>query len=110
MVAEAGVLLTSVTQLESKGERLYFGTDAGMNSLVRPMLYGAWHEICSLSRLGQPAEIFADIVGPICESGDVLGRSRPLPRTVEGDILLVANACAYGCSMSSSYNLREPAR
>jgi bifunctional diaminopimelate decarboxylase / aspartate kinase len=110
LVAEAGVLLASVTQLKSKGERRYVGTDAGMNSLIRPALYGAWHEISPLSRLGSPAEIVADVVGPICESGDVIGRARPLPATEEGDVLLVATAGAYGRSMSSSYNLRPPAR
>lgn len=109
-VAEAGVLLTRVTQLKGKGERRYVGVDAGMNALIRPALYDAYHEIANLSRFGAPAAIEADVVGPICESGDVLGAGRPLPETTEGDVLLVATAGAYGRAMSSEYNLRPPPR
>jgi bifunctional diaminopimelate decarboxylase / aspartate kinase len=84
------------------------GIATGMNALVRPALYGAFHEIVNLSRLGKPAAGNYDVVGPICESGDVLGHDRPLPETREGDVLLIANAGAYGRSMASSYNLRQP--
>jgi diaminopimelate decarboxylase/aspartate kinase len=80
-----------------------------MNSLIRPALYGAYHRIVNLSRLGEPATELATIVGPICETGDRLGRDRYLPVTEEGDILLIANAGAYGRAMSSNYNLRAPA-
>ena len=110
LVAEAGVLLTQVTQLKSKGERVYVGCDVGMNSLVRPALYGAYHHIENLTALGEPLQIMADVVGPICESGDVLGRGRPLPQTQSGDVLVICNAGAYGRAMSSRYNLREPAK
>ena len=106
LVARAGVLLARVTQLKQKAGRGFVGVDAGMNALIRPMLYGAWHEILNLSRLGEPDAIVADVVGPICESGDVLGTGRPLPATREGDVLVVANAGAYGRAMSSTYNLR----
>jgi diaminopimelate decarboxylase/aspartate kinase len=109
VVGPAGVLLARVTQLKSKGEHRYVGVATGMNSLIRPALYGAYHEIVNLSRLGEPATELADVVGPICESGDVLGHDRLLPPSAEGDILLIANAGAYGHSMSSRYNLREPA-
>ena len=109
LVARAGVLLARVTQLKGKGASRYVGVDTGMNSLIRPALYGAWHEIVNLTRLGEPATQVADVVGPICESGDVLGADRPLPDCDEGDVLLVATAGAYGRSMSSSYNLRPPA-
>ena len=79
-----------------------------MNALLRPALYNAWHEIVNLSRLDDPAGKAAEIVGPICETGDVLGRRRPLPATtVEADVLLVANAGAYGFVMANRYNLRE---
>ena len=103
MVAEAGVLLTQVTQFKSKGERVYVGCNVGMNSLVRPALYGAYHHIENLTALGEPLQIIADVVGPICESGDVLGRGRPLPQTQSGDLLVICNAGAYGRAMSSRY-------
>ncbi len=109
LVAQAGVLLARVTQLKRKGARAYVGIDAGMNSLIRPALYGAFHEIVNLTRYEQPGAITADIVGPICETGDVLGYGRRLPETVEGDVLLIATAGAYGYAMGSHYNLREPA-
>lgn len=105
-VAEAGVLLAPVTQMKGKGEVRYVGTSAGMHSLLRPALYGAYHRIVNLSRLGEPAAIHANIVGPICESGDTLGFNRWLPETYEGDIMLVDTAGAYGFTMSSEYNLR----
>ncbi|HXU29395.1 MAG TPA: diaminopimelate decarboxylase [Thermoanaerobaculia bacterium] len=110
LVAEAGVLLATVTQVKGKGENRYVGVDTGMNSLIRPMLYGAHQEIVNLTRQGEPPTARVTIVGPICETGDVLGVDRLLPETREGDVLLIATAGAYGHSMSSHYNLREPAR
>lgn len=109
LVARAGVLLARVTQLKGKGDSVYVGVETGMNSLIRPALYGAYHEIVNLTRLDDPPQQVADVVGPICESGDVLGAERRLPVTEEGDVLLIANAGAYGRAMSSWYNLREPA-
>lgn len=109
LVARAGVLITRVTQLKQKGDHRYVGIDTGMNSLLRPALYGSFHPIANLTRLGQPLEWRADVVGPICETGDVLGKGRRLPRTEEGDVLAIAITGAYGSAMSSSYNLRKPA-
>jgi diaminopimelate decarboxylase/aspartate kinase len=109
VVAEAGVLLARVTQLKGKGGIRYVGVATGMNSLIRPALYGAYHEIHNLSRWGEPETELVNIVGPICESGDYLGHDRLLPPTREGDVLLIATAGAYGAAMSSRYNLREPA-
>jgi len=108
LVAEAGVLLATVTQVVDKLGLRRIGLDAGMNALMRPALYSAWHEIVNLTRLdaadGQPA----DVVGPICESSDVLGKRRALPEaTAEGDVALVATAGAYGFVMANRYNLRE---
>ena len=103
------MLLARVTQVKQKGEVHYVGVDAGMNSLIRPALYGAYHEIVNLTRLDEPPAMAAHVVGPICETGDVLGRSRRLPPRAEGDVMLIANAGAYGRVMSSRYNLREPA-
>ncbi len=109
MVGEAGVLLAQVTQVKGKGDMKYVGINVGMNTLIRPALYGAYHEIVNLSNLeGLPTELVT-IVGPICETGDRLGSDRLLPATQEGDIILIANVGAYGYTMSSNYNLREPA-
>ncbi|MBB4090714.1 bifunctional aspartate kinase/diaminopimelate decarboxylase [Salinibacter ruber] len=109
LVAEAGVLLARVTQTKTKDAAAYVGLDTGMNSLLRPALYGAHHEIVNLSRLDEPPAMTADVVGPVCETGDVLGHDRRLPPTEPGDTLLVATTGAYGASMSNRYNLREPA-
>jgi diaminopimelate decarboxylase/aspartate kinase len=88
----------------------YIGLDAGMHTLIRPALYGAYHRILNLSRLGEDEIMTANIVGPICETGDILGRGRRVPPTEEGDIFLIASAGAYGSAMSSEYNLRERPR
>jgi diaminopimelate decarboxylase/aspartate kinase len=109
LVAEAGVLLARVTQVKGKGERRYVGVATGMNSLIRPALYGAHHEVRNLTRLQEPDLHPCTIVGPICESGDELARDRWLPRCEEGDVMLVAGAGAYGHVMASHYNLRSPA-
>jgi diaminopimelate decarboxylase/aspartate kinase len=109
LVAQAGVLLARVTQLKAKGDSTYVGVATGMNSLIRPVLYGAYHEIVNLTRVDEPATMLANIVGPICETGDILGHDRQLPPTLSGDVLLVANVGAYGHAMSSHYTLREPA-
>ncbi len=109
LVAAAGVLLARVTQLKGKGAMQYLGVATGMNSLIRPALYGSYHEIVNLTRLDEPSEQLCTVVGPICESGDVLGHDRLLPRSAEGDVLLVANTGAYGHVMGSHYNLRPPA-
>ena len=111
VVSEAGVLLARVTQRKRKGPIRYVGVDVGMNSLIRPALYGAWHDIVNLSQLGATsAWEEVDVVGPICETGDVLGRARRLQEPREGDVILIGTAGAYGRAMSSSYNLRAPAR
>ncbi|MDX1380990.1 MAG: bifunctional aspartate kinase/diaminopimelate decarboxylase, partial [Xanthomonadales bacterium] len=109
VVAQAGVLLATVTQVKGKGAVRYVGVATGMNSLIRPALYGAYHEIVNLTRIGEPATEIVNVVGPICESGDKLGNDRLLPPTREGDVLLIANAGAYGRVMSSQYNRRDPA-
>ena len=109
VVAQAGVLLTKVTQTKGKGEMQYVGVGAGMHTLIRPALYGAYHDIVNLTRLGKPANEVMTVVGPICETGDRLGSDRLLPAAKENDVLLIANAGAYGYVMSSRYNLREPA-
>lgn len=109
LVAEAGVLLATVTQTKGKADMRYVGVSTGMNSLIRPALYGAYHEIANLSRWDESPAMTVDIVGPNCETGDRLGADRLLPPCHEGDVLVIANAGAYGHVMSSHYNLREPA-
>ncbi len=109
LVAEAGVLVSTVTQRKGKGDVQYVGIATGMNSLIRPALYGAHHEIANLTRLAEPPSQTVNVVGPICESGDQIGLDRLLPPTVEGDVIVIGTAGAYGRSMSSHYNLREPA-
>ncbi len=109
LVAEAGVLLARVTQTKEKGSVQYVGLDTGMNSLIRPALYGAYHEIKNLTELEQRPSLIADVVGPICETGDVLGHNRHLPPTSPGDVMLVSKTGAYGASMANEYNLRAPA-
>jgi diaminopimelate decarboxylase/aspartate kinase len=117
LVAEQGVLLARVTQVKGKGDTRYVGLDVGMNTLIRPALYGAYHEIVNLTKLEsvgirpkRAKSVQANVVGFICESGDTFGRGRRLAEPEEGDILLIATAGAYGRTMSSHYNLRPPAR
>lgn len=109
LVAAAGVLLARITQKKGKGKVKYVGVETGMNSLIRPALYGSHHTIVNLSRIEDPATGLANIVGPICESADKLGIDRLFPESKEGDVVLVANTGAYGRVMSSNYNMREPA-
>jgi bifunctional diaminopimelate decarboxylase / aspartate kinase len=109
LVAKAGVLVAVVTQLKSKGDVQYVGIATGMNSLIRPALYGAHHDIRNLTRLDDPMSHRVNVVGPICETADQLGLDRWLPQTREGDVLLIATCGAYGYAMASNYNLRPPA-
>ena len=109
-VAESGVILAKVTQCKQKGRVKFIGIETGMNSLIRPVLYGAYHEIVNLTRLHEDKTEFAHIVGPICESADTLGYDRLLPRTHEHDVILIANTGAYGHCMGSSYNMRPTAK
>lgn len=110
LVAEAGVLLARVTQIKEKGHTCFVGVDVGMNSLIRPALYEAYHHIVNLSQLDTNVkeQPLVEVVGPICESADTLGHHRALPATTrEGDVILIATAGAYGHVMGSRYNLRE---
>ena len=107
LVAEAGVLLAHATQVIDKDGVRRVGLDAGMHTLLRPALYDAWHDIANLQRLDDAECAPFDVVGPICESSDVFGQARQLPRaTAPGDVMLLADAGAYGYSMASNYNLR----
>ncbi len=107
LVAEAGVLLTHLTQVKIKGELQYVGVSTGLNSLIRPALYDAYHEIVNLTRIDDEASESVSVVGPICETGDRFGSDRLLPPSQENDVILIANVGAYGQVMSSRYNLRD---
>ena len=110
LVAAAGVLLARVTQLKSKGGVRFVGVATGMNSLIRPALYGAYHEIVNLTRLDEPATEAGERSSARCARAPMCWATTGCCRsTREGDVLLIANTGAYGRAMSSHYNLREPA-
>jgi diaminopimelate decarboxylase len=105
LVGSAGVLLTRVLYRKHSGGKEFVVVDAGMNDLVRPSHYQAYHEIVELVEQGRPG-IKADVVGPVCETGDFLALDRVLPGLQTGDALAVLGAGAYGFVMSSNYNSR----
>lgn len=107
VVAEAGVLLTQVIYMKTQGKKQFAIVDAAMNDLLRPSLYGAYHEILPVQvRRTSEVRRTYDVVGPICESGDFLARERPLPPLAPGDLLVISHVGAYGFAMSSNYNGR----
>lgn len=107
IVAEAGILVTRVIERKQSAGRRFLVVDAGMHTLLRPALYDAWHEIVPVDRPQPDEPRFAtDVVGPICESSDVLGRDRLLPQLERGALLAVLCAGAYGATMISDYNSR----
>ncbi len=104
LVAESGVLLTEVLYRKHANGKDFIVTDAGMNDLIRPALYHAHHEIEAV--VEAPSQITADVVGPICESGDFFAKGRVMPDVPAGGLLVVRTAGAYSFSMSSNYNSR----
>ncbi len=104
----AGVLLTRVLYRKRNGAKEFVIVDAAMNDLIRPSLYRAHHEILPVRRNGLPP-ITADVVGPICETGDFLARDRRMANAMPGDFLAVATAGAYGFVQASNYNSRPRA-
>jgi len=105
IVGNAGILVTKVLYLKSSDIKNFVIVDAGMNDLIRPSLYDAYHRIVPVHKK-DTVEIVADVVGPICESGDFLARERKIGRPEPGDYLAVMSAGAYGFTMSSNYNSR----
>jgi diaminopimelate decarboxylase len=105
LVGNAGILLTRVEYLKTQGDRHFAIVDAGMNDLLRPALYQAWQEIVPVRAHPERPEQIYDVVGPVCETADFLGKARPL-RIAEGDLLAVRSAGAYGFVMASQYNAR----
>ncbi len=108
IAANAGVLLTEVLYLKEAPAKQFAIIDGAMNDLIRPSLYGAWQEIVPVEPRNDVPEAIYDVVGPVCETGDFLGKDRPL-RVVPGDLLAVRSAGAYGFVMSSNYNTRNRA-
>lgn len=108
IVGAAGALLTRVLYRKRNGEKEFIVTDAGMNDLIRPPLYGAIHPI---EPVAAPASRFvtADVVGPICETSDFFARDVSLPEAAEGELLAIRDTGAYGFAMSSNYNFRPRA-
>jgi diaminopimelate decarboxylase len=121
IAGNAGIMLTRVLYRKTGGEKQFVIVDAGMNDLIRPMLYESYHFIWPTKPDGANVPLsrdkhhnpvggeVVDVVGPICESGDFLAKRRPLPRTKRGDLLAVFTAGAYGFAMSSNYNNRPRA-
>jgi diaminopimelate decarboxylase len=106
LVGQAGALITQVLYRKQNGDKKFVIVDAAMNDLIRPALYQAHHEIVPVVEREGAATEEADIVGPVCESGDFFARGRTLPRTEDGDLLAILDAGAYGLSLSSNYNTR----
>ena len=108
LMGNAGILVTRVLYEKRSGESRFVICDAAMNDLIRPSLYGAFHRIEPVERR-EGAETPADVVGPVCESGDFFAKERPLPPVESGDLLVVRSAGAYGFAMASNYNARPRA-
>ncbi len=108
IVGNAGILVTKVLYTKSNQGKKFIVVDAGMNDLIRPSLYHSYHQIQPVVQRGR-ATIQADVVGPICESGDYLARERSLPAFERGEFMAVMSAGAYGFTMSSNYNSRPRA-
>lgn len=107
IAANAGILVTSVVYRKEEAGRTFLIVDAAMNDLIRPTLYDAWHEIRPVVEASGDADfVTADIVGPVCESGDFLAKDRSLPPAVAGDLLAVDSAGAYGAVQAGTYNTR----
>jgi diaminopimelate decarboxylase len=105
IVGNAGILVTQVEYLKPTAHKNFAIVDAAMNDLVRPSLYSAWQDIIPVKRQSQAPEMRWDIVGPVCETGDFLGKERML-KIAQGDLLAIRSSGAYGFSMSSNYNSR----
>ncbi len=105
VTGNAGLLISQVQFLKDKGVKHFVIVDAGMNDLVRPAIYDAYHHVVPLVERGRE-HVIADIVGPICETGDFLARDRRIERLDRGDYIALLSAGAYGFSMASHYNLR----
>jgi len=105
IVGNAGIFVTKVVYVKDNGVKKFVIVDGGMNDLIRPTLYDAYHEIVPVKQT-KASKIKVDVVGPICESGDFFAHDRLIPKVGKGDLLAVMSAGAYGYVMSSNYNVR----
>lgn len=105
MVGNAGILLTRALYIKQTQVKNFLVLDAAMNDLIRPTLYEAWHGIQPVTHFDRPHKLY-DVVGPICESGDIFASDRTLPEMKENDLVIIQSAGAYGFSMASNYNSR----
>jgi diaminopimelate decarboxylase len=106
LVGNAGVLITSVIYVKKGDDRTFVIVDAAMNDLIRPTLYDAHHEIRPVVTRPDAGRFVADVVGPVCETGDYLAQGRDMPQVAEGDLLAVMSAGAYGAVQAGTYNTR----
>ena len=106
LVARSGVLISRVEVLKQTPDKKFIILDVGMSQLMRPALYDAYHEILALRKLDDTYDAY-DIVGPICESTDVLAVDKKFPQVKEGDFVAICDVGAYGSVMASRYNLRD---
>ncbi len=104
--AEASIILTQINTIKDNGYKKFAGLNTGFNTLIRPMLYNSYHHIITCSEKTTDKTLAYEIVGPICESGDIIGKNRKLPELREGDYLAILDTGAYGFTMSSVYNSR----
>jgi len=104
IVADAGILLTRVEVVKRQGNVSWGIVDAGMNTFIRPALYGAEHQVLAANKATEGSAEIYSLGGPCCESGDIIAKKVPLPKLTEGDLLAVLDVGAYGFSMSSNYN------
>ncbi len=109
IVGNAGVFVTRVLYVKETDVKRFVVVDGAMNDLIRPVLYEAYHAIWPVEQRDGARQIVADVVGPVCESGDFFARERPLPEPNEGDLLALMSAGAYGFVMASNYNARPRA-
>jgi len=105
MVGNAGILLSETTYVKATGERDFLVLDAGMNDLIRPTLYEAYHAIGPVDNFDRKTKTY-DVVGPICESGDIFAEGREMPEILDGELVAIHSAGAYGFAMASNYNTR----
>ncbi|MEA1959874.1 MAG: diaminopimelate decarboxylase [Bacillota bacterium] len=109
IVAECGALLGTVTSVKNNYETMFIGSDIGFNTLIRPAMYDSYHEISIAVQNNRPYQEYEQptyLVGPICESGDILSHDRPFPCSEVGDAVIIHDAGAYGFAMASTYNSR----
>lgn len=107
--AESSIILTQINTIKNNGHKLFAGVNAGFNTLLRPILYNSYHHIIQSNKKGKEKTLTYDVVGPICESGDVFGKNREFLKLNEKEFLAILDVGAYGFTMSSTYNSRPRA-